>query len=337
MMKAWAVTKYGNAAELLTMMEVEKPLPGAGEVLVKNMAVATNPIDYKVISGFLEPGKEAPAQRVVVGWDSAGVVEAVGEGVSDFQVGDKVWFAGDITKDGCYAQYTKIDARIISKMPGTLSFEDAAALPLTFQTAWEGMVEMMNVQKGRTLFVLNGAGGLGSIVIQVAKHLGLSVIASASREETIAWCKQMGADHVVNHRSADLAAELKKVGFERVDYVYNAHENERLGELFTLLGVDGRLVATFCPKPEEMAQVDWKTVWLKRQSLHFQMMFARSMFDAEPAMVGGVMATAAKLVDQGVIKTTATKKYGSMEEINDATKLQMSGRAIGKICLGVQH
>mmetsp|Transcript_70885 Transcript_70885/g.184834 ORF Transcript_70885/g.184834 Transcript_70885/m.184834 type:complete len:338 (-) Transcript_70885:85-1098(-) len=337
MMKAWAVTKYGDASALLAAMDVEKPQPGAGEVLVKNMAIATNPIDYKVIAGALAPGKEAPPQRLIVGWDSAGVVEAVGEGVTGFQAGDKVWFAGDITKDGCYSQYTKIDSRIISKMPSTLSFEDAAALPLTFQTAWEGMVELMGVQKGKSIFVLNGAGGLGSIVIQVAKHLGLTVIASASRAETIEFCKQMGADHVVNHRNEDLGAELKQVGFDCVDYVYNAHENDRLGELFKLLVCDGRLVVTYGPTQEQMAKVDWTTVWLKRQTLCFQMMFARSMFNTEPAMVGGVMATMAKLVDQGSIKTTVTKKYGGMEEINDATKLQMSGKAIGKICVTMTH
>ncbi|CAK0836569.1 unnamed protein product [Prorocentrum cordatum] len=337
MMKAWAVTKYGDASALLTAMDVEKPQPGAGEVLVKNMAIATNPIDYKVIAGALAPGEEAPPQRLIVGWDSAGVVEAVGEGVTDFQAGDKVWFAGDITKDGCYSQYTKIDSRLISKMPSTLSFEDAAALPLTFQTAWEGMVELMGVQKGKSIFVLNGAGGLGSIVIQVAKHLGLTVIASASRAETIEFCKQMGADHVVNHRNEDLGAELKQVGFDCVDYIYNAHENDRLGELFKLLVCDGRLVVTYGPTQEQMAKVDWTTVWLKRQTLCFQMMFARPMFNTEPAMVGGVMATMAKLVDQGSIKTTVTKKYGGMEHINDATKLQMSGKSIGKICLTMTH
>ncbi|CAK0804749.1 unnamed protein product [Prorocentrum cordatum] len=205
-----------------------------------------------------------------------------------------------------YSQYTKIDSRLISKMPSTLSFEDAAALPLTFQTAWEGMVELMGVQKGKSIFVLNGAGRLGSIVIQVAKHLGLAVIASASRAETIEFCKQMGADHVVNHRNEDLGAELKQVGFDCVDYIYNAHENDRLGELFKLLVCDGRLVVTYGPTQEQMAKVDWTTVWLKRQTLCFQMMFARPMFNTEPAMVGGVMATMAKLVDQGSIKTTVT-------------------------------
>lgn len=337
MMKALIATKYGNAAELIEFVDVEKPSPGSGEVLVKNMAIATNPIDYKVIMGLLEPGKDAPANRLIVGWDSAGVIETVGEGVTDFRAGDEVWFAGDITKDGCYAQYTKIDARIISKKPKSLSFEDAAVIPLTFQTAWEGLVEQMNVQKGKTLFVLNGAGGLGSIVIQLGKHLGLTVIASASRRETVQWCNQMGADHIINHRSADLADELKRVGFGPVDYVFNAHENDRLAELLQLLAVDGKLTLTFGTTKENWENVDLKEMWLKRKTICNAMMFSRSMFDADPATVGRVMATGAQLVDEGAIKTTVSKKFDSWEKMRDATALQMSGKAVGKTTLTVKH
>lgn len=291
----------------MEITDVEKPTPAAGQVLVKNVAIATNPIDYKAAAGVLAPGAEAPDKRLIVGWDSAGVVEKAGEGVTDFQAGDNVWFAGDITKDGCFAEYTAIDARLISKKPESMSFEDAAALPLTFQTAWEGLVEQMNVQKGKTIFVLNGAGGLGSIVIQLAKHLGLTVIASASREETVSWCKKMGADHIINHRN-ELKSQLAEAGYPTVDYLFNAHENDRLGELIQLLSVDGKIAITFLATRE----------------------FGRAMFDANPEMVGGVMASCAKLVDSGIIKSTATTKFKSLTEIKEAIKVQILARPWGR-------
>jgi len=333
-MKAVTVSKYGDATQVMEITDVEKPTPAAGQVLVKNMAIATNPIDYKAAAGVLAPGAEAPDKRLIVGWDCAGVVEKAGEGVTDFQAGDNVWFAGDITKDGCFAEYTAIDARLISKKPESMSFEDAAALPLTFQTAWEGLVEQMNVQKGKTIFVLNGAGGLGSIVIQLAKHLGLTVIASASREETVSWCKKMGADHIINHRN-ELRSQLAEVGYPTVDYLFNAHENDRLGELIQLLSVNGKIAITFNASREHLETVDFQTMWMKRQSLVHTFMFGRAMFDANPEMVGGVMASCAKLVDSGIIKSTATTKFKSLTEIKEAIKVQMSGKAMGKIVLTV--
>jgi len=347
-MFAAAFTKYG-AADVLTKTEVPKPTASEGQIVVKNMAVGVNPIDFKVRAGALAPGQEGPEKRMIVGWDASGTVEEVGPKVSQFKVGDKVVYAGDLTKDGTYAQYTAIDARMVGKMPSSLSFEDAAALPLTFQTAWEAIVEQMfvredeknTVNKGKTIFILNGAGGVGAIGIQIAKYLGLTVIASASSEDSIAFVKKMGADFVVNHRQPSLADEFAKIpaiAGGKVNYVLNAFDNSRFAELLKLLQVDGKLTTVWKTTAEEWAQVDMDDIWFNRKSVMYALMFARPLGNYEQEVIGQIFNHMATLVDAGHIKTTATKTYGNLfADIAEAHKFQESGKVRGKQVLTVPH
>ena len=196
--------------------ETTKPTPGANELLVKIMAVSINPVDYKI--------RENSAKNIVletpkiIGWDAAGIVEAIGDKVQLFKVGDKVFYAGDITKQGCNAEYQIIDERIVGKKPSSLSYEAAAAIPLTGLTAWEILFDRIRISpekdKGKSILIIGGAGGVGSVAIQLAKKVaGLQVIATASRPESIEWCKQLGADVVVNHK--DLISEVRNAGFQQ--------------------------------------------------------------------------------------------------------------------------
>lgn len=191
--------------------ETPKPIPGKRDLLVKISAVSVNPVDFKIRQNSAKDTVlETPK---IIGWDAVGIVEAVGEDVRLFEVGDSVFYAGDITKQGSNAEYQIIDERIVGKKPTSLSIEEAAVIPLTGLTAWEILFDRIRINpekdKGKSILIIGGAGGVGSIAIQLAKKIaGLTVIATASRPETIDWCKQQGADFVVDHK--DLVASVRE-------------------------------------------------------------------------------------------------------------------------------
>ena len=203
-MKAVALTRYlpiDNPDSLLDI-ELEIPKPLSRDVLVKVHAIAVNPVDTKV----RKPKDKVETTPKVLGWDAAGEVIAVGDAVTLFKVGDFVYYAGDITRSGCNAEYQVVDERIVGHKPNSLNFEAAAALPLTAVTAWEALFDRLGIaqdlasNKVKSILIIGGAGGVGSIAIQLAKKVaGLKVIATASRPETIAWVKNLGADEVINH------------------------------------------------------------------------------------------------------------------------------------------
>jgi NADPH:quinone reductase len=203
-------------------VELAKPQVTGRDLLVRVKAVAVNPIDYKVRCSI----KELPATPKILGWDAAGIVEEVGAETSLFEVGDEVMYAGSITRPGTNSEYQLVDERIVGRKPSNLSFVEAAALPLTTITAWEALFERLEIatkktvqNKERTILIINGAGGVGSIAIQLAKQVaGLQVIATASRKESIAWCQQMGADYVINHHQS-FNAQLANINLDLVDYI----------------------------------------------------------------------------------------------------------------------
>ena len=222
LMKAVAFSRHLpiDDPEALQDIVLPRPQPGPRDLLVRVEAASVNPVDAKLRG----PRPGAPAlldQPRVLGFDAAGVVEAVGNEVELFQPGDEVYYAGDATRPGCNAQYHLVDERLVGPKPTTLDFAEAAALPLATITAWELLFERMPFHldaegNTRSLLVIGGAGGVGSMAIQLARHAGFTVIASASREDTIAWCRDMGADHVVDHRQP-LAPQLQALGFDAID------------------------------------------------------------------------------------------------------------------------
>src|SRR5512138_1706440 len=204
-----AVAHTGTDIASLVDLELPRPTPAGRDLLVKIEAVSVNPVDTK-------QRKAGSATPRVLGWDAAGTVAAVGSEATLFKPGDEVYYAGDVTRPGCDSEFHLVDERIVGRKPKTLDFAQAAAIPLTAITAWESFHDRMKVKADGAILIIGGAGGVGSIAIQLAKLAGLKVIATASRPETIAWCRQLGADEVVNHRQ-DLRAQVK----QPMDYVAN--------------------------------------------------------------------------------------------------------------------
>lgn len=314
--------------------ETEKPSPKGRDLLVKISAVSVNPVDFKIRQGSL---KDTEAEQPkVIGWDAVGEVVEVGDDVSLFEVGDQVYYAGDITKPGCNSEYQLIDERIVGSKPKKIEIEKAAAMPLTTLTAWEILFDRMRLSaekdKGKSILIIGGAGGVGSIAIQLAKKiLGLKVIATASRPETIKWCKDMGADHVVNHRS--LVASVKEAGFDEVDFILDFVDiNSYWDDIVELVKTQGH-VASITGSAEPIALNKLKT---KSASFSWELMYTRSMFQTEDMIEQhNILNIVADLLDSKKLKSTHSKTLNGFtpENFKEAHKILESGKAIGKIVI----
>ena len=335
-MKAVALTRYLPIDDPQSLQDVElpDPAPGAHDLLVRVEAVSVNPVDTKVRS----PKPQVEAQPKVLGYDAAGVVEAVGASVVGFRPGDRVYYAGDVTRPGSNAQLQCVDARLVGHAPATLDFAQAAALPLTAITAWELLFERMPYAfdgggQGRSLLVIGGAGGVGSIAIQLAKLAGFTVIATASRDDTIAWCRSMGADHVVNHREA-LAPQLQAAGFAQVDAAINLADTDRywdaLGELLSPQGHVGLIV-----EPAAALRIG-DPYKAKCIGIHWEMMFSRPRFQTgDMHRQGEILQQVAQLIDAGRLRGTLTSALSPInaDTLRQAHRQLESGTTIGKLAL----
>jgi len=321
-------------AESFFEFEENKPVPAGHELLVKIKAVSVNPVDFKIRQNSAKNTVlDVPK---VIGWDAVGIVEAVGDAVSLFKVGDEVFYAGDITKPGSNAEYQLIDERITGKKPATLSDEAAAAMPLTALTSWEIFFDRMRLSKekdqNKTLLIIGGAGGVGSIAIQLAKKLlGLQVIATASRPETIEWCKKMGADIVVNHRN--LVEEVRKAGFQYIDYIVDfVDTNMYWDAMAELIKPQGHIASiTGSAQPVALNKIKSKSV-----SFSWELMFTRSTFQTDDMIAQHhILNEVAALLDKGILKTTHTQTLQGLtaDNVKQAHALLESGKAIGKIVI----
>lgn len=304
------------------------------DVEVEVMAVSLNPVDYKVASNV----KNAESTPKTLGWDVAGKIRRVGKEVKNFSVGDEVYYAGDITRPGGNVKFHLIDSRLIAKKPKNLNFIEAAALPLTTLTAWEGLFEGLKVDseqtKGKSILVIGGAGGVGSMVIQLAKKLtSLKVIATSSREDSSNWCRQMGADHVINYKNG-LKEELKKIDLAGVDYIFCTNSTDSYFDQFEqITNPFGRIVSIV----EVDGPVNLGLLKSKSISFAWEFMFTRSMFQtADMAKQGEILGEVAKLVESSKIVTTLKVDLGNMtpENLEKGHELLRQGSAIGKIVLG---
>jgi NADPH2:quinone reductase len=335
-MKAIALTRYLPISDPESLQDVELPKPVASghDVLVRVEAVSVNPVDTKVRS----PKPQVEAQPKVLGYDAAGVVEAVGADVTLFQPGDEVYYAGDITRSGSNAQFQVVDERLVGRKPATLDFDQAAALPLTTITAWELLFERMPFSidmenNTRTLLVIAGAGGVGSIAIQLARHAGFTVIATASRTETIDWCESLGAHHVIDHRQP-LAPQLAALGYAQVDVVLNLADTDRywetIGEIIAPQGHVGLIV-----EPSGLLKIG-DPYKAKCIGIHWEMMFARARFKTEDMIEQHhLLNRVASLVDAGELRTTHTETIGAINAANlrETHRRLESGTTIGKLVL----
>ena len=300
-------------------IELPKPSPSGRDLLVKVDAVSVNPVDYKQ--------RKAATSSKILGWDAAGTVEAVGNEVSLFKPGDAVYYAGDVTRPGSNSEFHLVDERIVGRKPKKLDFAQAAAMPLTSITAWEAFYDRMKVQRGKRILIISGAGGVGSIGIQLAKHAGMHVIATASRPDSIAWVKSLGADEVVGR---DFCSQVKTP----VDYIANFSGDldaywDAMAELVAPQGAVVAIVAN--QKPLSMDLVRSKSV-----SVCWELMFTRPRFKT-PDMIEQhkLLNQVAELLDTGKLKCTLKETLSPINGANlrKAHERLESGTMIGKLVL----
>jgi len=321
-------------AEALLDIDIAKPEPGPFDLLVQVVAVSVNPVDVKVRT----PKTKIESVPRILGWDAAGIVETVGSKVSLFKPGDRVYYAGDITRAGSNAEYQLVDERIVGKAPANLDLVQAAALPLTGITAYEALFERLGISSdgghaGKSLLVIGGAGGVGSIAIQLAKKIAkLNVIATASRPESQAWVKKLGADHVINHFD-DLSEQLAAFGVPEVDAILVLNDTDRyFPQLAKLIAPQGKIVSIV----ETSMQHNLDTLKSKSATFAWEFMFTRSMYRTPDMVAQHHMLNAiADAIDAGTIKTTMGQHLGTINATNlkRAHAALEQGHVVGKIVL----
>ena len=335
-MKAVGLTQYlpiDNENSLLDL-DIPKPTATGKDLLVEVKAISVNPVDTKVRA----PKDKVESKPKILGWDAAGIVVEVGEEVTGFNPGDEVYYAGDITRPGSNSEFQLIDARIVGCKPQNLDFARAAAIPLTGITAWEALFDRLNIDhngkdKDKSILIINGAGGVGSIAIQLAKKLSkLNVIATASRPETIAWCEKLGADKIVNHRH-DLASEINKIGYDNVDYILCLNDTDGHWSAITKSIKPQGMI---CSIVENKQPLSMSTLKSKSASLVWEFMFTRSMYQTEDmAKQGKLLNKLSELIEEGVITTTCNYVVNPINAANLRKVHQTleEGKTIGKIVL----
>lgn len=329
-----------TASESLIDLELPMPAPGAKDLLVEVSAVAVNPVDTKI---RVRRASADGATPVILGWDAVGTVRAIGPEVTGFAVGDRVWYAGDITRPGSNAQFQAVDHRIVSKAPATLSDAEAAALPLTAITAWELLFDRLQVQQQPerpvSLLVTGAAGGVGSILVQLAaRQPHLTVIGTSSTPDGDGgdWLRALGAHHVIDHRAplAPQIAALQAQGVPPLRHVTSlTHTPQHFKDVIEALEPQGRLamIDDFGPQDLDVMALKGKSL-----SLHWELMFTRSMHATHDiAAQGRLLAEVATMVDAGQIRTTLADVVGpiSAESLKRAHALQESQRQRGKLVL----
>ncbi len=330
-----AVQFIRNSSEDGSAIDIDLPRPSASgrDILVQVESIAMNPVDYKVRPNDGDDPK-------IVGFDAAGTVVETGEDVTLFEVGDLVYYAGDVTRPGTNAELQLVDERIVAKQPVSLDAPASASLPLTSLTAWESLFDRLEINpgtpeenRGGSILIIGGAGGVGSIAIQLAKLAGLTVVATASREESADWCRKLGADHIINHHE-NMPSQLEEVGLNTVDYIANFNEVDRVWKAMAdMIAPQGNIVLI----TGHQDHIDLGgTFKLKSARICWEFMFTRSMYQTDDMIEQHhILRKVAKLIDSGKIIATAND---SLSPINAANILEghrrlESGTTIGKLTL----
>lgn len=335
-MKAVGYTQPRAVSQADSLIDITLPDPVAAgrDLLVEVRAVSVNPVDTKVRAS------SAPAEGQtykVLGWDASGIVKAVGPDVTLFKPGDRVWYAGSIARPGTNSQLHLVDERIVGHAPKSLDFAQAAALPLTAITAWEMLFDRLGIVPGKqpshkSLLIIGASGGVGSIMTQLASRLtSLTVIGTASRPETQAWVKELGAHHVIDH-SKPIAEELRRIGFPAVDFIVSLTQTDaHIAQIVEAIAPQGKFGLIDDPQVLDATKFKRKAV-----SIHWELMFTRSLFGTDD-MVGQhrLLNEVAALVDAGLVRTTLAERFGTInaENLKKAHALIESGKARGKVVL----
>lgn len=320
-----------------SLLDITLPEPSATgrDLLVEVLAVSVNPVDTKVRKSSARSG-DGPDYKVL-GWDATGIVKAVGPEVTLFKPGDRVWYAGSIARAGSNSELHLVDERIVGHAPQSLSDAQAAALPLTTITAWEMLFDRLGIAPGKqpshkTLLIIGASGGVGSIMTQLAARLtSLTVIGTASRPETQAWVKELGAHHVIDH-SQPIAAELKRIGFATVDYIVSLTQTDQhLPQIAEAIAPQGKFGLIDDPVKFDATLFKRKSV-----SIHWELMFTRALFGTDDVLgQHRLLNEVAALVDAGLVRSTLAEHLGTINAANlkKAHTLIESGKARGKVVL----
>lgn len=354
-MKAIRLTGRPEIEHAFEWTERDIPTPSEHDVLVRVEAISINPVDTKI--------RKAGSTQDIIGWDAVGIVEATGDSVTGFTRGDRVYYAGDVQRPGCYAEYQCVDARLVAKAPANLEIEEIAALPLTTLTAWEGLFDRLPLtphspassdhdeddtasssetattsstpNEQKTLLVINGAGGVGSMVTQLAKQLtSLKVITTASRSLSRLWSEELGADLVVNHYH--LVEELRAAGIEEVDYIFCCHDiADHWENMVQLIRPFGNIVAI----AETEREVNINDLQHKAASFAWEFMFSRAIYNEHPEHQGEILARVAQWIDSGDLVSTLSEVIGrfSVESIQEAHHRLEKGTVVGKLVLPINQ
>jgi zinc-binding alcohol dehydrogenase family protein len=322
-----------DAADALIDFQAATPDPAGRDIRVAVKAISVNPVDTKVRKRAAPP----EGQAKILGYDAAGIVDAVGPEVTMFKPGDEVFYAGSIQREGTNSEFHLVDERIVGRKPKSLSFAQAAALPLTSITAWELLFDRFGVSPGksvdpRTLLIIGGAGGVGSILIQLARRLtGLTVVATASRPETNKWCLDLGAHAVVDH-SKPMKEQLAKLKLPPVALIASlTSTDEHYKSLADIIAPQGKYGLIDDPTEFNVSVFKGKAV-----SVHWESMFTRSSFETEDMIAQHLLLNdVADMIDKGVLRTTLDQTFGTINAANlrRAHALIESGKAVGKIVL----
>ncbi|WP_294748506.1 NADP-dependent oxidoreductase [uncultured Exiguobacterium sp.] len=309
-MKAAYIEKYGGS-EQFKVGELEKPVIGPDDVLIEVYAASVNPVDWKLREGYLRQmlSYEMP---LVIGWDVAGVIQEVGANVSDLQIGDAVFSRPEIARQGTYAEYVAVDAHLVVKKPESLSFAEAASLPLVSHTAWQVMFEVMDAKPGDRIFIGAGSGGVGTVAIQLAKANGLYVITSTSTKN-VDWVKALGADEVIDYKQENPADRVRDV-----DFVFDTMGGDKQGELYQMLKTNGMLVSISTPPDEEQA---------KQHNARSAYVFMQP--------TGERLQHIAKAVERGELQPVVDRIF-DLDQIKEAHDYGEEGHAKGKIVIRVK-
>ncbi|WDF51156.1 zinc-binding alcohol dehydrogenase family protein [Paenibacillus sp. KACC 21273] len=336
MMKAVGVTRYLPIDQPDSLLDVEIPKPSASgrDLLVQVQAISVNPVDTKIRA----PKDQVEENPRILGWDVAGTVVEVGEHVTDFQIGDEVFYAGSVTRAGGNSEYHLVDERIVGHKPKSLDFAAAAALPLTSLTAWEAIHERLGISEdasansGQTILIINAAGGVGSIATQIAQQAGLTVIGTASRSETTDWARAHGADHVINHHD-EFVPQLQKIGISDVNYILCLnHTDQHWQHMADAIAPQGKI----CSIVETEEPIDLEALKNKSATFVWEFMFTRSMYETDDMNEQGVILNRiAAQIDEGKLRTTETKRLRPINaaQLQEAHRLLEAGDMIGKLVL----
>lgn len=320
-------------ADALLDIEVPKPTPNGYDLLVQVHAIAVNPVDTKVRKRAQPPAGEYK----ILGWDAVGTVVEMGPQCRRYKAGDVVFYAGNVNKPGCNSEYQLVDERIVGRKPSSLTHEQAAALPLTAITAWEMMFDRLEISRipshsRGNMVIIGGAGGVGSIAIQIARKLtGLNVVATASRKQSRDWCLKLGAHHVIDH-SQPMAEQLRALGVDGARYVLGLTATDKhFTTIADIMQPQGKFALIDDPGPIDVSLLKRKSV-----SLHWELMFTRPIFETEDMIKQQqLLNDIADLIDSGSIVTTFGQHLGAITAANlrEAHRRIESGTTIGKLVL----